>query len=70
MVPGGRLPTDPGGQAPERRSTVENVRIVWKQDGRERESAVSYSPAAAKDYEGFKKKEAGVTDVRIVPTKP
>ncbi|MFD9531141.1 hypothetical protein, partial [Streptomyces goshikiensis] len=55
----------------ERRSTMENVKIVWKQHGRERESAVSYSPAAAEDYAVFKKKEEdGVSDVRIVPAKP
>ncbi|MER5570488.1 hypothetical protein ABT083_30515 [Streptomyces goshikiensis] len=49
---------------------MENVKIVWKQHGRERESAVSYSPAAAEDYAGFKKEEDGVSDVRIVPAKP
>ncbi|MFD9474075.1 hypothetical protein ACFWCD_33635 [Streptomyces goshikiensis] len=50
---------------------MENVKIVWKQHGRERESAVSYSPAAAEDYAVFKKKEEdGVSDVRIVPAKP
>ncbi|MFD6470818.1 MULTISPECIES: hypothetical protein [Streptomyces] len=49
---------------------MENVKIVWKQYGQERESAVSYSSAAAEDYAGFKKEEDGVSDVRIVPAKP
>ncbi|MFC7934386.1 hypothetical protein [Streptomyces cinereoruber] len=49
---------------------MDNVKIVWVQDGRERESAVTYSPSAAEDYKGYKEAEDGVSDVRIVPARP
>ncbi|MFE0773363.1 hypothetical protein [Streptomyces sp. NPDC058861] len=49
---------------------MENVRIVWVQDGRGRESAVMYSPSAAEVYRGFKEAQEGVSEVRIVPAKP
>ncbi|MFC7924760.1 hypothetical protein [Streptomyces cinereoruber] len=49
---------------------MDNMKIVWVQDGRERESAVTYSPSAAEIYKGFKEAQEGVSDVRIVPAKP
>ncbi|MCX4657429.1 hypothetical protein ACIQD5_29670 [Streptomyces microflavus] len=49
---------------------MENVRITWVQGGEQRESAVTYSPSAAKDYKGYKEAEEGVSDVRIVPAQP
>ncbi|MFE5511644.1 hypothetical protein ACFQ9J_13625 [Streptomyces sp. NPDC056529] len=49
---------------------MDNVRIIWVQDGRDRESAVMYSPSVAEVYKGFKEAQEGVSDVRIVPAKP
>ncbi|MGW9448569.1 hypothetical protein [Streptomyces sp. NPDC055632] len=46
---------------------MENVKIVWVHDGRERESAVMYSPSAAKDYKRYKDAQESVSDVRVVP---
>ncbi|MGV9693905.1 hypothetical protein ACWDUX_32945 [Streptomyces sp. NPDC003444] len=46
---------------------MDRVKIVWVQDGRERESAVTYSPSAAEDYKGYKEAEDDVSDVRSVP---
>ncbi|MFE3144338.1 hypothetical protein [Streptomyces scopuliridis] len=51
---------------------METVRITWTQEGFEgrRESAVSYSPAAAEDYKRRKEAEVGVSDVQIVAAQP
>lgn len=46
---------------------MKNVKIVWVQGSRERESAVTYSPSAAEDYKGYKEAGDGVSDVRVVP---
>ncbi|MFD5098905.1 hypothetical protein [Streptomyces albidochromogenes] len=46
---------------------MESVKITWMQDGKQRESAVTYSPAAAKDYKGYKEEQDGASDVQIVP---
>ncbi|MBX9420899.1 hypothetical protein [Streptomyces lateritius] len=45
----------------------DRVKIVWVQDGRERESVVAYSPSAAEDCKRYTQAEEGVSDVRIVP---
>ncbi|MGW4179377.1 hypothetical protein [Streptomyces rubiginosohelvolus] len=49
---------------------MENVRITWVQGGKQRESAVTYSPSVAQAYKGYKEAESGVSDVRIVPARP
>ncbi|MFE8940937.1 hypothetical protein ACFYNX_26065 [Streptomyces sp. NPDC007872] len=46
---------------------MKNVKIVWVQGGRERESAVTHSPSAAEDYKDYKEAGDGVSDVRIIP---
>ncbi|MFD5110502.1 hypothetical protein [Streptomyces cinereoruber] len=49
---------------------MDNVKIVWVKGGKQRESAVTYSPSAAEDYKGYKEAEEGVCDVRIIPARP
>ncbi len=51
---------------------METVKITWVQDGSQgrRESAVTYSPAAAEDYKRYKEAQDGVSDVQIVPAQP
>ncbi|GGT54877.1 hypothetical protein GCM10010271_68290 [Streptomyces kurssanovii] len=48
---------------------MESVKLTWVQDGsdRRRESAVTYSPAAAEDYKRYMEARVGVSDVQIVP---
>ncbi|MFJ7990262.1 hypothetical protein [Streptomyces sp. NPDC096351] len=51
---------------------MESYRLTWAKDGHDvrLESAVTYGKTAAEDYKARKAKEAGVTDVQIVPVKP
>ncbi|MEU3400709.1 hypothetical protein [Streptomyces filamentosus] len=48
---------------------MDNYRLTWVKEGRERRqvSAVKYSAAAAEDYASYKQAQPGVSDVRIEP---
>lgn len=48
---------------------MDDYRLTWTQEGRDsrQESAVKYSKTAAEDYAGYKRNEADVSDVQVVP---
>ncbi|MFF8840517.1 hypothetical protein [Streptomyces sp. NPDC015130] len=49
---------------------MQNYRVTWVQDGREKRSGVSYDQPSAESRKARLEQEDGVTDVRIVPVKP
>ncbi|MGW0033022.1 hypothetical protein ACWDXD_24800 [Streptomyces sp. NPDC003314] len=48
----------------------DTYRLTWTEDGKSKVTAVTFSKAAAKDYQEFYKERADGGVVEIVPVKP